>query len=77
MHLLDLLTPSRVLAGVSVTSKKRLLELLVEGHNQTSAARVLNVSYNTVKFHMRRIYQKLEVNSKSAAVAKALRYQLI
>lgn len=28
MHLIDLLTPARVLAGVSVTSKKRLLELL-------------------------------------------------
>lgn len=28
MHLIDLLTPARVVAGVSVTSKKRLLELL-------------------------------------------------
>ncbi len=28
MHLIDLLAPARVLAGVSVTSKKRLLELL-------------------------------------------------
>jgi len=28
MHLIDLLAPSRVLAGASVTSKKRLLELL-------------------------------------------------
>ncbi|MCB1554866.1 MAG: PTS sugar transporter subunit IIA [Xanthomonadales bacterium] len=28
MHLIDLLTPARVAAGVSVSSKKRLLELL-------------------------------------------------
>jgi nitrogen PTS system EIIA component len=28
MHLIDLLTPGRVLAGVSITSKKRLLESL-------------------------------------------------
>jgi len=55
----------------------RLLGLLVEGHNYTTAARILNVSYNTVKFHMRRVFQKLEVNSKSAAVAKAMRYRLI
>src|SRR5215204_2237371 len=55
----------------------RLLGLLVEGHNYRSAARILNVSYNTVKFHMRRVFQKLEVNSKSAAVAKAMRHRLI
>lgn len=55
----------------------RLLGLLVEGHNYTTAAKILNVSYNTVKFHMRRVFQKLEVNSKSAAVAKAMRYRLI
>jgi DNA-binding NarL/FixJ family response regulator len=57
--------------------ERRLLELLVEGHNYTSAAKVLRVSYNTVKFHMRRIFQKLEVNSKSAAVIKAMRHRLI
>lgn len=54
----------------------RLLRLLVDGHNYTTAAKVLSVSYNTVKFHMRRIYQKLEVNSKSAAVAKVMRHRL-
>lgn len=57
--------------------ESRLLKLLVNGHNYTTAAVSLNVSYNTVKFHMRRVYQKLEVNSKSAAVAKVLRYRLI
>jgi DNA-binding NarL/FixJ family response regulator len=55
----------------------RLLKLLVEGHSYQSAGKILNVSYNTVKFHMRRVFQKLEVNSKSAAVAKAMRHRLI
>jgi len=55
----------------------RLLKLLVEGHNYTTAARDLNVSYNTVKFHMRHIYEKLQVHSKSEAVAKAMRERLI
>ena len=65
-------------AGYNLTPHEiRLLKMLVEGHTQTTAARVLNISYNTVKFHMRRIYEKLEVNTKSAAVAKALRYGLI
>lgn len=57
--------------------EQRLLQLLIEGHNYMTAARILNVSYNTVKFHMRRVFQKLEVNSKSAAVAKALRFRLL
>jgi DNA-binding NarL/FixJ family response regulator len=55
----------------------RLLKLLVDGHNYRSAAEQLHVSVNTVSFHMRRIYEKLQVHSKSEAVAKALRQRLI
>jgi DNA-binding NarL/FixJ family response regulator len=55
----------------------RLLKLLVEGHNYTTAAVELGVSYNTIKFHMRHIYEKLQVHSKSEAVAKALRNRLV
>src|SRR3954471_1009167 len=55
----------------------RLLKLLVEGHNYKTAASELNVSVNTVSFHMRRIYEKLQVHSKSEAVAKALRDRLV
>lgn len=55
----------------------RLLRLLVEGHNYTTAAQELRVSYNTIKFHMRHIYEKLQVHSKSEAVAKALQGRLI
>lgn len=55
----------------------RLLKLLVEGHNYTTAAEELRVSYNTIKFHMRHIYEKLQVHSKSAAVAKALKERLL
>ena len=55
----------------------RLLKLLVDGHNYKTAAKELEVSVNTISFHMRRIYEKLQVHSKSEAVAKALRYRLI
>lgn len=55
----------------------RLLKLLVEGHNYTTAAQELKVSYNTIKFHMRHIYEKLQVHSKSEAVAKALQNRII
>jgi DNA-binding NarL/FixJ family response regulator len=55
----------------------RLLKLLVEGHNYTTAATELRVSYNTIKFHMRHIYEKLQVHSKSEAVSKALQNRLV
>src|ERR1051326_7775117 len=55
----------------------RLLRLLVEGHNYKTAARELNVSVNTISFHMKRIYEKLQVHSKSEAVAKALQHRIV
>ncbi len=55
----------------------RLLQLLAEGHNYKTAAIELNVSANTVAFHMKRVYEKLHVHSKSEAVAKALRSQIV
>jgi DNA-binding NarL/FixJ family response regulator len=55
----------------------RLLKLLVEGHNYKTAAEQLGVSFHAVSFHMRNIYDKLQVHSKSEAVAKALRNRLI
>lgn len=55
----------------------RVLKLLVDGHNYKTAAVELGVSVNTVSFHMRRIYEKLHVHTKSEAVAKALRSQIV
>lgn len=55
----------------------RLLKLLVEGHNYKTAAAELRVSFNTVCFHIKNIYEKLQVHSKSEAVAKALRHRLV
>lgn len=55
----------------------RLLKLLVEGHNYNTAAKETKVSINTVKFYIKRIYEKLQVHSKSEAVAKALRERII
>lgn len=54
----------------------RLLKLLVEGHNYKTAATELGVTLNTICFHIKQIYEKLQVHSKSEAVAKALRNRL-
>jgi DNA-binding NarL/FixJ family response regulator len=65
-------------AGHQLTPHEtRLLRMLVEGHNYKTAARELGVSVNTISFHMRRIYEKLQVHSKSEAVAKALRGRIV
>ncbi|MET0556561.1 MAG: helix-turn-helix transcriptional regulator [Vicinamibacteria bacterium] len=53
------------------------LVLLVEGHNYKTAAVVLGVSVNTVSFHVRHVYEKLQVHSRSDAVAKALRERIV
>lgn len=55
----------------------RLLKLLVEGHNYKTAAAELRVSVHTVSFHLRSIYEKLQVHSKSEAVAKAVLNRLV
>ncbi|HKQ73751.1 MAG TPA: response regulator transcription factor [Blastocatellia bacterium] len=55
----------------------RLLKLLAQGYSYGRAADQLNISLNTVRDHIRSIYDKLHVHSKSEAVSKALRNRLI
>ena len=54
-----------------------LLKLIVDGHHYKTAAHKMGISVNTVSFHLKHIYEKLQVHSKSEAVAKALRARLI
>ena len=51
----------------------RLLTMLAQGHNYRTAADELDVSVNTIAFHIKNIYTKMQVHSKSEAVARALR----
>jgi len=55
----------------------RLLKLLVEGYNYKTAAAELGVTFNTICFHIKQIYEKLQVHSKSQAVTRALRNRLL
>ena len=55
----------------------RLLGLLAEGHSYKTVAATLGNSINTIGFHMKSIYTKLQVHSKSEAVAKALRHRIV
>jgi len=67
-----------VSASYDLTSQERqLLKLLVEGHHKKTAATEMGISFHTVSFHLKNIYEKLQVHSKSEAVAKALREHLV
>jgi DNA-binding NarL/FixJ family response regulator len=54
-----------------------ILSGLSEGHSYMSVADSLFISVDTVRYHIRNIYQKLEVHSQSEAVSKAIRKGLI
>jgi DNA-binding NarL/FixJ family response regulator len=55
----------------------KILKLLMEGRSYRTVASELKVTPSTVSFHLQRIYEKLQVHSKTEAVAKALRNRLI
>jgi len=54
-----------------------LLKLMVDGHHYKTAAAELGITTSTVSFHLKNIYEKLQVHSKTEAVAKALRERLL
>src|SRR5688572_31840672 len=57
--------------------ENELLRLLTNGHHRKTAAHEMGISVNTVSFHLKHIYEKLQVHSKTEAVAKALRERLV
>lgn len=57
--------------------EKEILALLVKGKSYKAIALACFISIDTVSTHVRHIYEKLHVHSKSEAVAKAINYKLI
>ncbi len=57
--------------------EKRVLELMADGCPKKQIAHEMGISIHTVTFHLRRIYEKLHVNSNTGAIAKAIRQKLI
>ena len=53
-----------------------VLSLLVRGYSYKMAAGELNVGIETLRYHIKNIYAKLHVNSKSEAVAKAIQHKI-
>lgn len=57
--------------------EKEILECLVEGMSYKMIASSCKISIDTVRHHIRNIYDKLHVNSKSEAVVKAIRGKIV
>ncbi len=54
-----------------------ILELLASGQSNKEMARALGISPNTVKTHLARLYEKLEVQKRVQAIEKARWLSLI
>jgi len=62
----------------TLTERERdVLQQLCQGKSYKSIGDALFISQDTVRSHIKSIYKKLEVNSKSEAVAKALRTRIV
>ncbi len=57
--------------------EKEVLGGLVKGMSYKMIADSCGISIDTIKFHIKNIYEKLHVHSKSEAVIKAIKHKLI
>lgn len=57
--------------------EKEVLQFLVNGYSYKMIASDMNISIDTVRSHIKKIYEKLHVNSKSEAVAKAFKDKIV
>jgi DNA-binding NarL/FixJ family response regulator len=68
-------TPARQRLGIQETLSAReeeILKCLVQGYATKEIASTLSVSYDTVRTHLKHIYGKLQVRSRTEAVIKHL-----
>ncbi len=68
----------RTIEVIALTERERLvLQRIAEGKNMQQMAAEFYLSYNTVKSHMRSLYQKLGVRSRQQALARAREHRLL
>ena len=53
-----------------------VLRQLIKGHSYQAIADGLFISVNTIRFHVKNIYEKLHVKSRPEAIAKAMKERL-
>jgi len=57
--------------------EKEILQLLVQGFSYKMIASQIGISLDTVRFHIKKIYDKLHVHSATEAVSKAIKDRLV
>jgi DNA-binding NarL/FixJ family response regulator len=70
------MAPAKTDYGLS-DREKMVLEKMVNGLTKKEIAAVLDMNFHTVDAALRSIYSKLEVNTRTGAVAKALKEKLV
>ncbi|MEE8392765.1 MAG: LuxR C-terminal-related transcriptional regulator, partial [Rhodospirillales bacterium] len=61
--------------GNLTTREQELLKVLVYGRTNAQIADELNIKLNTIKYHLKNLYSKLNVKNRTQAVAIFLRSQ--
>ncbi|MFN0290760.1 response regulator [Pedobacter helvus] len=78
IKVLDFFREEPVPTSYDLTEKeKNILKLLVEGHSYKMIAAKSAISYFTVCNHIKKIYDKLHVNSATEAVSMAIKQRLV
>jgi len=62
---------------VLTVKEKDILQLLVNGYSYKMIASEISISIDTVRFHIKKIYDKLHVHSSTGAVSKAIKEKLL
>ena len=57
--------------------EKQVLQFLVNGYSYKMIAAEMFIAIDTVRSHIKKVYEKLHVNSKSEAVAKAFKDNIV
>jgi len=66
--------PAGTVPSAGLTQREsEILSLLSEGLSNKEIANRVNISYDTVRSHLRHIYEKLHVNGRTQAVRKYLK----
>jgi DNA-binding NarL/FixJ family response regulator len=82
-RVLHMLQEKRIGKGIYTTDyhltarEKEVLSSLVNGLSYKAIAGELNISYETVRSHMKNIYEKLHVASLTEVVAKAINQSIV
>jgi DNA-binding NarL/FixJ family response regulator len=76
-QLLTRFTPPEATADPLSAQEVRVLTLTAKGHTYDEIAGLMLISRHTVQTYVKRIYRKLQVNSKLGAVSEGRRLRLI